>query len=115
VSIIYSKKGNVLLVGNKKVLFNYTIRYVENVNNILIVLLEIPYNDTYLDNVFGVSNTGEIKWRIENVGKSCSVLNQLPFENLNVRGNNVSVSDFYGRRYFLNPITGKILSSDIVK
>lgn len=114
-SLTFSKDGNVLVVGNEKVVFNYLIRYVEDVNNTLIILLEIPYNDTYIDNVFGVSNTGEIIWRIENVGKVCAVKNQLPFENLNVQGNDVSVSDFYGRRYFFNPINGKIISNDVVK
>jgi hypothetical protein len=115
VSIPFSKEGNELVVSNNKVVFNYPIRYIEEVNNTLIVLLEIPYNETFLDNVFGVSNTGEIKWRIENVGDVFSVKNQLPFENLNIQGNEVFVSDFYGRRYFINPISGKLLSSDIAK
>lgn len=114
-TIMYSKKNNELLIGNQKVVFKYNIRYVEKVNDTFVVLLEIPYNEMYLDNVFGVSKNGEIIWRIENAGKVYSTKNQLPYENLTINENEASVSDFYGRRYFFNPSSGKLISRDIVK
>lgn len=111
-TLTYFYKDKALFVSNKKVEFKYNIRFIKNVNDILIILLEVPYNATYLDNVFGVSSSGEIIWRIENVGKACSIKNQLPYENLFAHENDIFVSNFYGRRYFFNPFNGKILSND---
>ncbi len=114
-SIKFSQYDNELVVENNKIVFDHNIRYVVEVNDILIVLLEIPNNIMYLNNVFGINKNVEIKWRIQSVGDVFPVKNQLPFENLMVNGTDVFVSDFYGRRFLLNPINGEILSSDVVR
>lgn len=114
-SIKFSQYDNELVVENNKIVFDHDIRYVVEVNDTLIVLLEIPNNIMYLNNVFGINKNGEIKWRIQSVGDVFPVKNQLPFENLMVNGTDVFVSDFYGRRFSLNPISGEILSSDVVR
>lgn len=114
-SIKFSKFDNELVVENNNIVFDHDIRYVVEVNDTLIVLLEIPTNSMYLNNVFGINRNGEIKWRIQSVGDVLPVKNQLPFENLMVNGTDVFVSDFYGRRFSLNPTNGKILSSDVVR
>lgn len=114
-SIKFSQYDNELVVENNKIVFNHDIRSVVETNDTLIVLLEIPNNITYLNNVFGINKNGEIKWRIQSVGDVFSLKNQLPFENLMVNGTDVFVSDFYGRRFSINPINGEILSSDVVR
>lgn len=113
--IKFSKYDNVLIVERNKIVFAYNIRYVLEVNETLIVLLEIPNNIMYLNNVFGINENGEKKWRIQSVEDVFSINNQLPFENLMVNGADVFVSDFYGRRFSFNPTNGEILSSDIVR
>ncbi|MFJ7982197.1 hypothetical protein ACIQ1D_18205 [Lysinibacillus xylanilyticus] len=114
-SIKFSQYDNELVVENNKIVFDHNIRYVIEVNDTLIVLLEIPNNIRYLNNVFGIKKNGEIKWRIQSVGDVLPVKNQLPFENLMVNGTDVFVSDFYGRGFSFNPINGEILSSDVVR
>ena len=114
-TIKFSHYDNKIVVDNNKVVFDHNIRYVKEVNDTLIVLLEVPNNVTYLNNVFGITKIGEIKWRIQSVSDVFPVKNQLPFENLMVNGNDVYVSDFYGRRFLLNPTNGEILSSDVVR
>ncbi len=114
-SINFSQYGNELVVENNKIVFDHNIRYVIEVNDTLIILLEIPNNIRYLNNVFGINKNGEIKWRIQSVGDVFPLKNQLPFENLMVNGTDVFVSDFYGRRFSLNPTNGEILSSDVVR
>lgn len=111
----YIRDGKNLTVNDIKLTFEYNIRYVQEVGNILIVLLEIPYNESYLNNVFGVSTTGAIKWRIQNAGDVLPVKNQMPYENLMVSKNGAYVSDFFGRRFLINSSTGEILSSDIFR
>lgn len=114
-TITFSQYDNEIVVNNIKIMFDHNIRYVKEVNEILIVLLEIPINVTYLNNVFGINKSGEIKWRIQSVNDVFPIKNQLPFENLMVKGTDVYVSDFYGRRFLLNLKNGEILSSDVVR
>ncbi|SDZ50576.1 hypothetical protein SAMN05421736_11529 [Evansella caseinilytica] len=114
-SIKFNQYDNELVVENNKIVFEHDIRYVVEVNDTLIVLLEIPNNTSYLNNVFGINKNGEIKWRIQNVADVFPVKNQLPFENLMVNGTGVFVSDFYGRRFSLNPTNGEIFASDVVR
>lgn len=112
---MFSQFDNEIVVDNNKIVFEYNIRCVKEVNETLIVLLEIPNNVTYLNNVFGINKIGEIMWRIQSVNDVFPVKNQLPFENLMVNDTEVFVSDFYGRRFSFNPTNGKILSSDVVR
>jgi hypothetical protein len=114
-SIKFSQYDNELLVDNNKIVFDHNIRYVIEINDTLIVLLGIPNNISYLNNVFGINKHGKIKWRIQSIGDVFPVKNQLPFENLMVNGTDVFVSDFYGRRFSFNPANGEILSSDVVR
>ena len=114
-SIKFSQYDNELVVENNKIVFVHNIRYVIEVNDTLIVLLEIPNNIRHLNNVFGIKRNGEIKWHIQSVGDVFPVKNQLPFDNLMANGTDVYVSDFYGRTFSFNPINGEILSSDVVK
>lgn len=114
-SIKFNQYNNELVVEKNKIVFDHNIRYVMEINDTLIVLLEIPNNIRYLNNVFGINRNGEVKWRIQSVGDVFPVKNQLPFENLMVIGTDVFVPDFYGRRFSLNPTNGEILSSDVVR
>jgi len=114
-SITFSQHNNEIIVNNNKIVFEHRIRYVKEVENSLIVLLGIPNNVRYLNNVFGVSEKGEIKWRIQSPSDGYSVKNQLPYENLFVNGTEVVVSDFYGRRFSVNLTSGEILTRDIAK
>ena len=114
-SIKFSQYDKELVVENNKIVFDYNIRYVKEVNDTLIVLLEIPNNIRYLNNVFGINKNGEIKWRIQSFRAVFPIKNQLPFENLMVNGTDIFVSDFYGRRFSINQTNGEIFSSDVVR
>ena len=114
-SIKFSQYDKELVVENNKIVFDQNIRYVKEVNDTLIVLLEIPNNIRYLNNVFGINKNGEIKWRIQSFGDVFPIKNQLPFENLMVNGTDIFVSDFYGRRFSINQTNGEIFSSDVVR
>ncbi|MFC6335079.1 hypothetical protein ACFP56_20805 [Paenibacillus septentrionalis] len=114
-AITFTQFANELVVNQTKIVFDHNIRYVKEVDETLIVLLEIPNNVTYLNNVFGINEIGEIKWRIQSVSDVFPLKNPLPFENLMVKGTDVYVSDFYGRRFLFNTTNGKLLSSDVIR
>lgn len=114
-AIVFNQWNNEIVIDGKRIGFNYKIRYVKEVNDILIVLLEIPNDSVYLNNVFGINKIGEIKWRIHTISEIAPIKNQLPFENLMVNGDNVCVSDFYGRRFLLNTDNGEASLQGIVR
>ena len=47
--------------------FAYSIKEVALVNEVFVVLLDVPANKSMTENVFGVSRKGEILWQIERI------------------------------------------------
>ena len=57
---------------------------------------------TEIDNVYSVSLEGEINWRVESLNKINPSGNNMPYENMYLKEDELTVSDFYGRRYFID-------------
>lgn len=105
-----------LVVNEKKLFFDYNIRKVEVLEELLIILLGVPFDVSYLDNVFAVTKEGDIAWRVQSLGEVYPMENRLPYEHMNIdEFKQIVVSDFYGRRFFINPQDGKIIGRDFVK
>ncbi len=98
--------------GNRKVGdFKYPIRCLLDLTNKYIVLLEVPSNEMYSENVFCINKEGKLLWQIEK--------KKMPH----------SFSSYYGLDYNKNALlvysssierlvdlnSGKILETDIVK
>lgn len=107
--------GNILTVNNTEVKFNRNIRDVKICRDIIVVLLEIPFNETELNNLYGISKQGKIVWRAEDLEKLFPNQNHLPYEQMIVKNNQIIVTDFYARRYFINCTNGNIEKTDVVK
>ncbi len=45
--------------------FAYPIREVAEVGNVVVVLLDVPAHESMTENVFGVSQDGDVVWQIE--------------------------------------------------
>lgn len=107
---------NILTLNNKKIKFSHDIRQFKTLENDIVVLLSIPGNDNTLDNIYCYSNTGIIKWQVQPLKDAFPELKQVfPFEQMSIIDDKISATDFYGRRFIINPEDGKILSKDIVK
>ena len=76
---------------------------------------EIVFNDNEINNIYSVSLDAKINWRVESLNLVNSNENNLPYENMFLKNEELTATDFYGRRYFINTINGKIIKKDIVK
>lgn len=107
---------NILVLNNKTIKFSHDIRQFKTFGDDVIVLLSIPGNDNTLDNIYCYSGNGIIKWQVQPLKDAFPELKQVfPFEQMNITDDKISATDFYGRRFIINPKDGKILSKDIVK
>ena len=112
---IIKVNGNELNIDSKIIKFKYDIRDTKVVNNQVIVLLSIPFNNNEIDNIYSVSLDANINWRVESLNVINPGGNNLPYENMFLKNEELTATDFYGRRYFINTINGEIIKKDIVK
>ncbi|MEH7352620.1 hypothetical protein V7150_03480 [Neobacillus drentensis] len=106
---------NILTINNIDVSFNHNIRDVQICGDLIIVLLAIPFNETELDNLYAISKLGKIVWRSQELNKVFPDQYSDSYEFMNVNENEIKVTDFHGRRYFIDPLNGFIKKRDIVK
>ena len=93
--------------------FNYQVRTIIEVEDIIIVLLEIPFDNTIeKNNIIAVDFQGNTIWVISNHGY---VKNNLPFEQMVLKDGWIYASDFYARRFKINYRTGIIADVSIAK
>lgn len=108
--------NNCLCIGNIRKEFAYEIKKVQIFDNKILVLLSIPQEDTEtIDNIYAVSDKGNIIWRSESLKQLYPDQINLPYEYITVNGSEIEATDFYGRRYFINIKDGRIIKRDVVK
>lgn len=108
-------RDNILTINSVNIKFNYNIRDAKICGDLIVVLLAIPFSETELDNLYAVSKQGKIAWRVQELNKAFPNENNLPYEQMNIKGNEITVTDFYARRYFINSLNGNIEKRDVVK
>lgn len=107
---------NLLLFPKKSIEFDYKIRKIEFVNDLVIVLTEIPGDDDTINNLFAFNLEGIPIWRVEPIkNKFPKLENLLPYEDINIIDEKISAVDFIGRRFFINPIDGELIEFKVVK
>ena len=107
--------GNDLTIGKNIIQFDKSIQEIKVVNNVIIVLLNTPMDDHTLDNVYGVNFSGKILWRIQEPNKELIGSLRYPYVGISNNENKVGVIDFYGRRFFIDEMNGRIIGKDFVK
>ena len=107
---------NCLCIGSIIKEFAHEIKKVQISDNKILVLLLIPQEDTEtIDNIYAVSDEGNIIWRSESLKQLYPDQINLPYEYMTVNGSEIEATDFYGRRYFINIKDGRIIKRDVVK
>ncbi len=106
---------NELCIDKKIMEFKYDIRDAKVLDNQIIVLLSIPFNVDEIDNIYAVSLDCKINWKVESLSIINPNGNNLPYESMFFNNGELTATDFYGRRYFINITDGTIEKRDIVK
>lgn len=112
---MYSIKKNVLFVNLKQVKFNFNIRDAIEYMDRIIVLLDIPYANNDINNIYCIDKSGAIVWQSEDLNSLYPNLKNLPYEQMGIKDDILYAVDFYGRSYSINLNTGTIEDCHIVK
>ncbi|MBQ2644661.1 hypothetical protein IJG14_03705 [bacterium] len=108
--------GNTLTLNGKAIKFRHNIRQFKTIDNDVIVLLGIPNNDDTLDNIYCYGVNGIIKWQVQPIKEAFPEMKQVfPFEQMSINNDEITATDFYGRRFFINKVNGNLIKKDIVK
>jgi hypothetical protein len=106
----YLIQGNKLIIGSKEIDFNFPIDSCIEIEDMLIMLLSIPVNTQYNENVFGVSvSSKEIKWQIEKRRYIPAYKQQCPFVSIVVNQGELRLNNWCSVYFIVDPSTGKIL------
>lgn len=108
-------EGDTVIIGKKRKRFTYLIRDAKLCKDKVIILLDIPFNDNEINNLFAINENCEILWQSEDLRGVFINQTLLPYEQMVIVDNEVRVFDFYGRRYYINSDNGKIIKRDITK
>ena len=76
----------------------------------IFVMLGVPYNEVYNDNIFALNEEGKIAWQIE-IGDCPDGLDSCKFTGLNIepKTGNLWLYNLAGFLYTVIPETGEIL------
>lgn len=102
-------------IGSKIVTFNYKPKQVIETETDIFVLLEIPYSDDEINNVYCFNKLGEMNWRVDIDFDEYNIKKKLPFEMIAIIDGYLYASDFYGRRFKIDSKTGRFLGYDVIR
>lgn len=99
-----------LIFKNSELVFDFPIESWVEIAGTLVILLEIPADTKYNENVFGVSLSEEnVKWQIAK-RRYNEVFNQrCPFIDITIQKNKVRLNNWCSIYFVVNPLTGEIL------
>ncbi len=107
---------NKLEINGKEITFTHNIRQFKTIGADIAVLLEIPNNDDSIDNIYCYDKNGMIKWRVQPIREAFPEMKRVYcYEQMNIKEGQISATDFYGRRFIIDPIDGRIVKKEIVK
>ncbi|QDU82727.1 hypothetical protein Pla110_44890 [Polystyrenella longa] len=120
---MYLVNGNEITVNGKTTSFMYDIHPTETVQiaDKLIVLLDPPPGQMAMDNVYAISDSGDLLWQIEsrrlpvNSAQTYVHIYIDPAEHSNENTMTVGATTFGGDACSIDINTGKILSTRFVK
>jgi hypothetical protein len=106
----YSIEGNRLIIDNKETTFDFPIDSHIVIEGMLIILLAIPVNVQYNENVFGVDMiSNEIKWQIVKRQYIPAYNQQCPFVSIVVYEGELRLNNWCSVYFIVDPLSGKIL------
>lgn len=113
---MFSYEGNIIRIDDNEHTFQFDIRSVLVCKAYYVVLLSIPFNENYINNLFCIDNNAHIIWQSEDILKKYpDINNPLPYEQVLLKDGILYASDFYGRYFTISVETGDIISRGIGK
>lgn len=106
--IIQSK--NITLSNGYSLDFEYPIKETLIIDNVIIVLIEPPYEVVYNQNIFAISLSGDFLWQIGKVELCYTAPSNCPYVGITINKNNELVLfNWCDTAVIVNPKTGDII------
>jgi hypothetical protein len=109
----YIVNGNKLIIGYTEIVFDFPIKSYTEIQGMLIILLAIPIDVEYNENVFGVDIfSREIKWQIEKRQYIPAYKQQCPFISVVLFEKEVRLNNWCSVCFIVDPKTGEVLREE---
>ncbi len=105
--VVVSIEGDRLRVGEEAVLLPGPFTEIAFMESLIVVVAERPAED--VNTVFGVDETGEVVWRIRAPECADQIGGAVPYVGVGVSDGRLSVIDFWGREFAVDPCSGHVL------
>ena len=108
----YSINDKEIIIGENRRSFDFNIEQVICVNDVYVILLDIPTGITYNENVFAVNAKCNIIWRIEKLTYNSE---NCPFVRIRTAENKLYLDNWCSTIVEVDPETGKVLDTKFYK
>jgi len=108
----YDIQGNRVLIEDQEIVFDFPIYKSVMISGMLIVLLNIPVEVKYTENVFGVSLVEKkIKWQIEKREFAQAPFTHIPckYNGIAVYENKLRLNNWCSAYLIVKPTNGEVL------
>jgi hypothetical protein len=100
-------RKKIILQSGETVSFDYPVNDFLVFQKVTVVILDVPVQKKFNENVFAISDNGNILWQIE---KRQFVYENSPYTGIESSGNNVILYNWDGLKLTVVPETGEIIS-----
>lgn len=105
-------RKKIILKSGKTVSFDYPVNDFLVFQKVIVVILDVPVQEKFNENVFAISDKGNILWQIE---KRQLVYENSPYTGIESSGDNVILYNWDGLKLTVVAETGKIISQRFEK
>lgn len=112
----FQVKNNKLIINNKLITFDYDIEKIINNDDKLYILLSIPIKKIYNNNIFAVSQNGDMLWQVELPWYAVEN-KDYPFTNIwfNEEETKLYAYNWHGFEHIIDIKTGEIDDGEFTK
>lgn len=110
-------RKNTLFVNKKPINFDFEIGNAFTVDDRIVFMLQIPQNDDTLQNIYCLNVDGQFLWQVQSVLEAYPELREeIPFVHIALREDGtLTASDFFGRNFDIDSVTGQITNFRIAR
>jgi hypothetical protein len=111
----YRIDNNRIILKNGSIAeFNFPIEKVVELGNLVFVVLQV-LKTKYNENVFSLNENGQVLWQIEKSKTINEISGECPYIDIEIRNGKLTLFNFCGFRFIVDPQTGKIVDETFTK
>ena len=111
----YIVSGNIIIFSKGVIkTFDFPVKTTIKFGSIVFVLLDI-LGTKYNENVFAINDTGKTIWQIEKSETLNKIGGECPYTDIEIKNDQLSLYNWCGFRFTVDPSNGKIIEEVFTK